>query len=696
MVDASPPLSRMRAVAIGVLAAAGLGAYVLTSGNPRTQALVSEAVVVVAALGAAFMILDWAGGWPGARPMSVLLGLLGLGNLMFFVLDLVDPGTYMPKLPDLAFLLFLVPLGFFVYAEFQAHFEPHDQREIGVDAALVVVSLATLFYLLLLPVGATPVVSMSAAVFAIVSAALLTAFALLALWVPTTPHLLLFVATAPAAIGTLQFGSEWAGGMFDGTSPVVDLGWMLTPLAVAATMALNRHDGGIASTSTRLARPALTSVAVMTACSALALVAILDDERGIAGGESTAIILLLGAGVAVRILANQVASAQAHDRVHEAMQRQESALSDTDSALARLRAANETLRRSEEHLRLVFEVAVDGFVELDEQGRIVRANEAFADMVNLDRRVIEGQPWTAMAASVEGAEPSLLTLPETGHAEIHRTEGQVLHVESRLSEVPTDPPRRLLLVRDVTAAKVSDRTIRSLFQFLQDRDEDRTRLLRRTNAAIEQERNRIARDLHDGPVQGVSAASLSLEASLLMIRGGDVERGLELLARIRRELAEEADALRRMMAGLRPPVLEERGLLPALRETLTRFEGDYDVMTEFSGQLVRSLPEDLETLAFRVVQEAMTNVGRHAGATMVSVRVATDLSQLRIEVEDDGQGFDTSQTRDFLRVGRVGLATMRERVELASGTFAIRSSPGRGTAVLATIPLDAALAIVGR
>ena len=93
-----------------------------------------------------------------------------------------------------------------------------------------------------------------------------------------------------------------------------------------------------------------------------------------------------------------------------------------------------------------------------------------------------------------------------------RRQGSDTHLEARVSDIPGDPPRRLLLVRDVTAARVADQTIRSLFKFLQDRDEDRTRIMRRTNAAIESERNRIARDLHDGPVQGVSAASLSLEA----------------------------------------------------------------------------------------------------------------------------------------------------------------------------------------
>ena len=120
-----------------------------------------------------------------------------------------------------------------------------------------------------------------------------------------------------------------------------------------------------------------------------------------------------------------------------------------------------------------------------------------------------------------------------GRARVQR-EGQPLYLESRTREIPTDPPRRLLLVRDVTAGRVADQTIRSLFQFLQDRDEDRTRLLRRTNAAIEAERNRIARDLHDGPVQGVSAASLSLEAALLMIKAGDADRGPRGLSKVAR------------------------------------------------------------------------------------------------------------------------------------------------------------------
>jgi len=696
MEDVVAPSRARLAGLLSALALAAVGAYLVVPSGTHAQALVSEALVVATCLVSAFLILRFGAGWPSARELAAILLVVGAGNLLFLVVDVVEPDAYRPRPLDLLFLLFLIPIAMAFRAEFRDHFTPQDRREVGIDVTLITASLAAIGYVLLRPAGGDAVASSSIAVFVIVAAALFTTFAALALWIPTTAHVLLFLDVAVAAAATLEFGWEWTHGTFDGSSPAVDIPFILVPLAIAATVVLVDHgDAGAQAAPSRAVRPVLASISVLAACAALALTAVMGDRQGIAGTESTAIILLLGAGVAVRILANQLASSQAHEEVRDALARREIALGEADRALERVREANETLRGSEEHLRLVFDAAVDGFVELDEHDVVVRANEAFARMVSLDRTSIEGYQWTAIAAVVRGADRSFAQLPDTGQAEIQRPEGQPLYLESRISRVPTEPPRRLLLIRDVTAAKVADQTIRSLFQFLQDRDEDRTRLLRRTNAAIEQERNRVARDLHDGPVQGVSAASLSLEAALLMIKAGDRERGLDVLTKIRQELAGEADALRRLMSGLRPPVLEERGLMPALRETLSRFGTENAVGTEFTGALARSVPDDLETLAYRVVQEALANIGKHAEATRASVHVESDQTQLRIEVEDNGRGFDTARARDHLRAGRVGLASMRERVELASGTFVVRSTPGRGTAVMATIPLDAALIVVG-
>jgi PAS domain S-box-containing protein len=459
-----------------------------------------------------------------------------------------------------------------------------------------------------------------------------------------------------------MFGWRWVHDTFDGTSLEINGLFAFTALAFAAFVRWcpDSWKPGKDARVSRWGRPVLTSAAVAAALAALAFVSMSTDTGGISHQQAGWLVAALGVCVVLRIVANQVRGVQ----------------------------ANETLRESEEHLRLVFETAVDGIVELDARDVIVRVNDAFCQMVNLPRDVIEGQPWTAVAAAVKGADESFATLPSTGQGQITR-DGQPLHLESNTSAVPLMPPRKLLLVRDVTSGKIADQTIRSLFKFLQDRDEDRTNILRRMNAMIEAERNRTARDLHDGPVQGVSAASLSLEAALLMIKAGEIERGIEVLSRIRVELSDEADALRRLMSGLRPPLLEERGLIPALREMLTRFGADNGVETSFTSGTLQTVPDDVETLAWRVVQEALTNCGKHANASRVTMHVETDAGQLQVEVADDGIGFDYSgRSREFLRSGRVGLASMRERVELSNGTLAVHSTPGKGTTITATLPLD--------
>ena len=163
------------------------------------------------------------------------------------------------------------------------------------------------------------------------------------------------------------------------------------------------------------------------------------------------------------------------------------------------------------------------------------------------------------------------------------------------------------------------------------------------------------------------------------------------MAKIREELAGENESLRQLMSDMRPPVLDERGLVPALREILTRFGRDTGVKTRFASRALVDVPPDLETLAYRIVQEALTNAGKHARAAEVRVSVEAVAGQLRIEVNDDGVGFDAGRVRDYLRAGRVGLASMRERTELANGSFMVRSAPGQGTTIVATLPLDVAL-----
>ncbi|MFN3346859.1 MAG: sensor histidine kinase [Candidatus Bipolaricaulaceae bacterium] len=183
--------------------------------------------------------------------------------------------------------------------------------------------------------------------------------------------------------------------------------------------------------------------------------------------------------------------------------------------------------------------------------------------------------------------------------------------------------------------------------------------------AQEEERRRLARKIHDEVGQVLAAARWALAA-------GEREEAEKLLG-------QGIEALRDLARELRPPLLDEAGLAPALRRLLANFSAaGIEVHVEIEE---KRYPELVETVAFRVLQEALENVRRHAQARRVWVRVEED-GGLKGEVRDDGRGFDPAQTTPGL-----GLSGMREWVELLGGTFSIESQPGQGTRVSFCLPL---------
>jgi signal transduction histidine kinase len=151
-------------------------------------------------------------------------------------------------------------------------------------------------------------------------------------------------------------------------------------------------------------------------------------------------------------------------------------------------------------------------------------------------------------------------------------------------------------------------------------------------------------------------------------------------------LSGEIDELRRLMTALRPPVLDERGLVLALRDLLDSFQRHTGIATDLMGASEVLLDPDVETVLYRVVQEALTNVAKHAGASRVIVYLRADEGQVETRISDDGIGFDAASTGELTSRGHYGLAGMRERVELAGGSYRLISAPGYGTVVLARVP----------
>jgi two-component system sensor histidine kinase DegS len=202
-------------------------------------------------------------------------------------------------------------------------------------------------------------------------------------------------------------------------------------------------------------------------------------------------------------------------------------------------------------------------------------------------------------------------------------------------------------------------------------------------AAQEEERQRIARELHDGLVPFLASLSICLHTV-----GKRLEREEHPVAGEIRELAEQVQAnsrdMRRLIHDLRPVALDELGLLPALRQHLARCEHEHGLVVEFVADEGERLPAPMETALFRIVQEAVNNVLRHAQAQQVIVTLRRDVEHVRLQIIDDGHGFDIQLPHS----GRhIGLWSMRERVEQLGGQFEVRSTPGQGTAVTALVPL---------
>lgn len=206
--------------------------------------------------------------------------------------------------------------------------------------------------------------------------------------------------------------------------------------------------------------------------------------------------------------------------------------------------------------------------------------------------------------------------------------------------------------------------------------------------AQEAERARVSRDLHDDVGQALTSVLLGLR--LLESSLADDEVALDAARRrtddVRTLVADALRRTRQLAFDLRPTVLDDVGLLPALERLSQEMtaRGDTTVAVAAHGFAADRLPPEIETVVYRVVQEALTNISRHASAATASVTVIVADGRVRVLVEDDGVGFETNATP--MR-GHLGLKGMAERADLAGGTVELASTPGSGTTLLLEVPL---------
>jgi signal transduction histidine kinase len=230
--------------------------------------------------------------------------------------------------------------------------------------------------------------------------------------------------------------------------------------------------------------------------------------------------------------------------------------------------------------------------------------------------------------------------------------------------------------------------LRHAVEALRKTEQERARLFDEVVKAAEDERVRVAGELHDGPIQQLTALALTLDLTNIHLDRGDAAALKAALASARQNAADQMLELRRLMIELRPPALDEVGIEAALRDYTADFDRRGETRCLFKGEIgERRLGASLETTLYRVAQEALGNVEKHAKASTVRVLLTADSDSVRLRVEDDGVGFAEKPTSELIRTGHFGLVGMRDRVERAGGGWQTTSAPGAGTTVEATLPV---------
>ncbi|MDI1249242.1 MAG: sensor histidine kinase [Lacunisphaera sp.] len=253
------------------------------------------------------------------------------------------------------------------------------------------------------------------------------------------------------------------------------------------------------------------------------------------------------------------------------------------------------------------------------------------------------------------------------------------------------------LKREIKRRKAGEETIRQSSQryqqlFLESQVMHRKlrQLTRQVFSAQEEERKQLSRELHDGVVQTLVGINVELSA-LLNGPSIDLHNLKAKITRTRRMVAKSVNTVHRFARELRPAVLDDLGLIPALHAYCKNFTARKKIiinLTAFSG--VEALDISRRAVIYRVAQEALTNIARHAHATRVSVSLSGAPHAICLEIKDNGRSFSVEKTLRAKTFKRLGLIGMKERVEMVNGVLTIESAPGQGTTVRAAIPFHPA------
>jgi PAS domain S-box-containing protein len=330
----------------------------------------------------------------------------------------------------------------------------------------------------------------------------------------------------------------------------------------------------------------------------------------------------------------------------------------------------------------VLDSAMDAIISVDESQNIVMYNRAAQRIFGWTFDEVRGQPLsmlipakyrTGHAAHVGRFGATGVTSRHMGGSAVVyalRKSGEEFPLDAAISQLDTEDGKLFtVILRDVTER------VRA--------QEDLAAYAKQSTAIREQEKSRVARELHDELAQSLTA--IKMDAIWLKDNVRRDAQAVEAKLEDMLKLIDGAVAsTRRIAADLRPLVLDDLGLVPAIEWLVQNFQQRWNIPCTLRAEEDFELGEPYATAVFRIVQESLMNVAKHARATHVAVSVQAVEGGVRLKVEDDGVGFDARAAR---KPDSLGLAGLRERSHLLNGSVVVHSKPGQGTTIDAFIPV---------
>jgi PAS domain S-box-containing protein len=367
------------------------------------------------------------------------------------------------------------------------------------------------------------------------------------------------------------------------------------------------------------------------------------------------------------------------------------------------------LRDSETQYRRIVDTANDGIWSVDENFITTFVNRRMARMLGYDEPELIGRPvhWFMLEEDLANLREKMRDrragISDRYERRYRHKDGRsvwvILSVTPLVDDKDASFKGSFAMVTDISDRKHMEEELFKSRDELELRVRERTAELERVNSQLrsipskliavqEDERKRIAGELHDSVGQTLAALKYGIETVLVKKDGGDLVGAFNLLERFVPTLQRSIDETRGIYMGLRPPMLDSLGLLATLEWFCREFQSLHSSFRLELKTIIKEeeIPDMTKIIIFRIAQEALNNAAKHSRAKRVNLLLAKSLSSIELTIKDDGEGFEPDSVLSHNDLKSLGLKGMRDRAKLGGGIFSIKSTPGKGTVLRASWP----------